>query len=263
MLPTGVDDTANLQCAFDTVVAVGPGAKVQLVEGTYHMRQIVVNNFQGAFIGAGAQKSVLTNLPNLYVNPAFVAIIGPPSASDPWPVLVTFVGGDFVVSDMGMSITGERPTTGWTVPGLPPPLEFYELLNGFGFAGTRANAIFLRVDIEGEVVQSNLSGYNVMNGIQFEGDGTGFLQTEKLISGSLVVSDSMFRSMSSATGVSNVSDSTILLTRNTCEDVYDAGDLSCLLRSRYEFSFNTVQTTNVYDQRTAARFMTSPKLCQV
>jgi hypothetical protein len=128
-----------------------------------------------------------------------------------------------------------------------PPLEFYELLNGFGFAGTRANAIFLRVDIEGELAQNNLSGYNVLNGIQFEGDGTGFGPTEKLISGSLVVSDSIFRSMSSATGVSNISDSWILITGNTCEDVYDAGDLSDLLRSRYEFSFNTVQTTTVYN----------------
>jgi hypothetical protein len=119
VLPTGVDDTANLQCAFDNAVAAGPGVTVQLVAGTYHTRQIVVNNFQGVFIGAGAQKSVLTNLPNLYVNPAFTAIIGPPSASNPWPVLVTFVGGDFVVSDMGTSITGNKPTVGWTVPGLP------------------------------------------------------------------------------------------------------------------------------------------------
>ena len=125
--------------------------------------------------------------------------------------------------------------------------QFYELLNGFGFAGTRANAIFLRVDIEGELAPNDLSGYNVMNGIQFEADDTGFLQTEKLISGSLVVSDSTFRSVCAATGVSNVSDSWILITRNTCEDVWDAGDLTCLLRSRYEFSFNTVQTTKVYD----------------
>jgi hypothetical protein len=68
VLPTGVDDTANLQCAFDSAVAKGPGA-VQLEEGTYHIRQIVVNNFKGSFTGAGAQRSVLTNLPNLYVTP--------------------------------------------------------------------------------------------------------------------------------------------------------------------------------------------------
>ena len=247
MLPTGADDTVNLQCAFDNALALGPGVTVRLVEGTYHTRQIVVNNLKGAFIGAGAQKSVLTNLPNLYVNPSSLMSNTPPSASNPWPLLVTFVGGDFLVSDMGMSITGDKPTTGWTVPGLPPPLKFYELLNGFGFTSTRANAIFLRVDIEGELAPNDLSGYNVMNGIEFEADGTGFGPTEKLISGSLVVSDSIFRSVGSAIAVSNVSDSWILITRNTCEDVYDALDLSCLLRSRYEFSFNTVQTTNVYD----------------
>ena len=68
-----------------------------------------------------------------------------------------------------------------------------------------------------------------------------------IFSGSLVISDSIFRSVGYPTIVSNVSDSWILITRNTYENVFDALDLSCLLRSRCEFSFSTVQTTNVYD----------------
>jgi hypothetical protein len=32
--PNGVDDTDNLQCAFDAAVAAGPGSVVELVEGT-------------------------------------------------------------------------------------------------------------------------------------------------------------------------------------------------------------------------------------
>jgi hypothetical protein len=107
VLPTRVDDTANLQCAFDSASSSGPGATVQLVEGTYKIRQIVVTNFVGAFIGAGAKKSVLTNLPNIYVNPSPSFGNTLPSASNPWPVLVSFIDSDFLVSDMGMIITGQ------------------------------------------------------------------------------------------------------------------------------------------------------------
>jgi hypothetical protein len=124
VLPTGVDDTANLQSAFDSAVATGPGVKIQLVAGTYHTRQIAVNNFRGTFTGAGADKSVLTNLPNLVVkvkppSDYFNTLPTPATGANPWPTLVAFVDGDFVVSDMGMNIAGAKPTTGWTSNGSP------------------------------------------------------------------------------------------------------------------------------------------------
>ena len=67
--PTGVDDTANLQCAFDEAVTEGAGAKVQLESGTFHTAQIVVDGFYGQFSGEGMEKSMVINLPNLYVTP--------------------------------------------------------------------------------------------------------------------------------------------------------------------------------------------------
>src|SRR5271165_3391865 len=247
VLPTGVDDTANLQCAFDSASASGPGATVQLVEGTYKIRQIVVTNFVGAFIGAGAKKSLLTNLPNIYVNPNPSWASALPSASNPYPVLVSFIDSDFLVSDMGMIITGQQPTTGWVLPGLPPPLEFYELLCGFTFAGSKGNGVFLGVDIEGQDAPTLLTGYNVINGILFEGTGTGFDTAEQPITGSFVVTDSTFRSVDSATPSSNVQNSSILISRNTERDVGIGGELNGLLNSRYEYSFNTVQASTVYD----------------
>ena len=54
VLPTGTDDTANLQCAFDAAVAAGDGAEVRLVAADYHTAQIVVYDFLGKFSGAGA-----------------------------------------------------------------------------------------------------------------------------------------------------------------------------------------------------------------
>ena len=65
--PTGVDDTANIQCAFDAAVTSGPGVDVRLHQGTFHTGQIVVNDFHGKFAGAGLRGTVVTSLPNLHV----------------------------------------------------------------------------------------------------------------------------------------------------------------------------------------------------
>jgi hypothetical protein len=238
VLPTGVDDTANLQCAFDSAVAAGPSA-VQLEEGTYHIRQIVVNNFKGSFTGAGAQQSVLTNLPNLYVTPVNMYYQAP-SAANPWPSLVSFVGGDFQVSDMGIRITGATPTTGWTIFGLP---TLYSLAHGFVVLGTSANASFSRVDIEGvcsskPVCDYALSSLNLFNGIYYEG----FIGSQPPpISGSFLVHDSTFRHLGSAVPVANVANASVLISRTNSQDVLDAMDVFGMISSRYQFSFNTVQ----------------------
>jgi hypothetical protein len=126
-------------------------------------------------------------------------------------------------------------------------LEFYELLCGFTFAGSKGNGVFLGVDIEGQDAPTLLTGYNVINGILFEGAGTGFDTAEQPITGSFVVTDSTFRSVDSATPSSNVQNSSILISRNTERDVGIGGELNGLLNSRYEYSFNTVQASTVYD----------------
>lgn len=227
VLPTGVDDTANLQCAFDNAVAV------QLEKGTYQIRQIVVQDFKGTFTGAGAQQSVLTNLPNLYVTPVNF-YYNPPSASNPWPSLVSFVGGDFLVSDMGMKVTGTEPTAGWTFLDLPP---LYDLAIGFAVLGTTANAVFSRVDVEGQFAPNPVVNYNLYNGIYFEGF-TG--EKSPPLSGSFVVENSTFQHLGSAAAVANVADASVLISHNNAQDVFDAMDVLGLLNTRYEFSFNTV-----------------------
>ena len=196
VLPTKVDDTANLQCAFDSAVARGQGTNVQLVAGTYNTGQIVVNNFKGAFIGAGAERSVLTNLPNkqLYVSPGNF-IVAVPSPANPWPSLVSFVDGDFQVSDIGIAITGAAPTTGWTLYGLP---TLYRLAHGFVVVGAEANASFSHVEVQGQdVAPDPVTSYNLYNGIYFEGAGEPSPPIPP-ISGSFIVRDSTFRHVGSA-----------------------------------------------------------------
>ena len=234
VLPTGVDDTENLQCAFDTAVAVGQGTSVRLEEGTYHTRQIVVNDFNGTFTGAGANRSVLTNLPNLYVT-LVNWYFNPPSADNPWPSLVAFVGGSFLVSDLGIHITGATPTTGWTVSGLP---TLYGMAHGFVVLGSRANAFFSRVDIEGEPTPSAIFPTNLLNAIYFEGH---IGELSPPISGSFIVLDSTFGNVGSAAPVANVSNASILISRNNFQQCFDAMDVFGLLDSRFEFSSNTIE----------------------
>lgn len=59
VLPNGVDDTANLACAFESAKAAGAGSTAQLVKGEYHVGLIQVADFDGAFRGAGTGKTVL------------------------------------------------------------------------------------------------------------------------------------------------------------------------------------------------------------
>ncbi len=43
----------------------------------------------------------------------------PPSAVNPWPSLVSFMGDDFLVSGLRIHITMATPATGWTSFGVP------------------------------------------------------------------------------------------------------------------------------------------------
>ena len=78
--PTGADDTANLQCAFDAAGAAGPGSTVQLMSGTYKIGRIVVDEFHGNFVGAGKEQTTITT-------------ISPLDCSGGWPELMMFRKG--------------------------------------------------------------------------------------------------------------------------------------------------------------------------
>lgn len=232
--PTGVDDTTNLQCAFDAAVAFGAGAQVKLVEGTFYTGQIYVNDFQGVFSGAGMEKTMIYNLPNLYVTLEDF-YYAPPSAENPWPVLLNFVGGDLNISDIAIYIVGDAPTTGWTVWGINPPLK--ELAVGIVITGTEANANMERVLIEGEFMEDSLFGYNLINGVFFEGY---IGEPPPPISGNFSVQNSTFRRMASGTPIANLIDTHVLISHNTFEEVLFATDGGTFIDSYIEFSHNNV-----------------------
>ena len=239
--PTDVDDTSNIQCAFDTAVGAGPGVDVRLSSGTFHTAQIVVNDFRGKFYGAGSKYTTVINLPNLYVTPENF-YFNPPSTDNPWPSLFAFVGGDFVVSDLAIHISGDNGTTGWTIFGIDPPIT--ELAHGVAILGTEANSKFERVIVEGESADNSLFGYNLINGIFYEG----FIgEYSPPISGTFEVYNSVFRHVGSGTPVANLFEATVAISRNKFDEVFFGMDGGDFPYSSLEFSHNNVNAVIGFD----------------
>jgi len=233
--PNGFDDTANIQCAFDATLGLGPGVRVVLAAGTFHTGQITATNFDGTFTGQGAGATIITNLPNLYVTPQDV-YIAPPSPENPWPALFAFVDGNIAISDLAILVKGDNPTTGWSFFGIEPPPT--ELALGIAILGTRANVRAERILIEGEAMENSLYGYNLINGIYFEG----FMGEMPWapISGTFEVYDSTFRHLASPVPVLNTINSTIIVNHNIMQDVFDATDASAIVNTQITVSHNQV-----------------------
>ena len=242
--PTGSADTANLQCAFDAAVAAGAGAEVRLTHGEFHTAQIVVNNFHGRWQGAGMDRTVIINLPNLGVGVGDF-YVNPPSASNPHPFLFSFINGDVSVLDLAIKIAGVEPTTGWTIYGLP---IIKSLAAAIAFEGSHIDVHVDHIMVTGEVTNDYLYGYNLYNGIYYEG----FIGTspQPPVTGSYYVTNSKFYSMASGSPWYNVANSKIVISNNVYDGVMSASEGSDLANTTYEFSQNKVNAAigvSLYD----------------
>ena len=235
--PTGVDDTANIQCAFDEAVAAGPGTIVRLLPGDFYTGQIVVYDFHGSLTGAGLTVTTIFNLPDLYVAPGDYYLEAP-SADNPYPILFAFVDGDFTISDLGIRIVGETPAQEWTIYGLGP---IYDLACAVAILGTDAHVEISHVLVEGEVHEASLFGYNLFNGIYYEGWNEWMGQPSPPLSGSFSVHDSMFRTLGYGTPILNLSNAVVAISRNLYKDLNCAMDGTDLVDSSYTFSHNKVE----------------------
>ena len=237
--PTEVDDTANIQCAFDWANARGPGMTVRLTPGTFHTAQIVVNDFNGSFRGSGADKTLIVNLPNLYVTP-LDGFINPPSADNPLPFLFSFIDGRFVIADMAVHVDGHEGnvTTGWSVSG-PSGFTTYELIAAFLISGTQADAWVTRILIEGEPLENTLFGYSAINGIYYEGI-IGAIPLP--LSGSYRLSRSTIKTVGSGSPIANLKDASVSISHNTYEDAFVMMDAADFVDSTIEIASNKAET---------------------
>jgi hypothetical protein len=232
VIPTGVDDTANLQCAFDAATATGPGTNVHLVAGEYFTAQIVVSDFQGEFSGAGPTETAIYNLPNLPVAPYCCS--DPPSDETPWPDLFIFVGGEFSISRLAIHIVGEFPVEPWSIFGL----TFDDMGAAIIIMGLENHTEIDQVLIQGETKASSPFGYNLINGIYYEGamEWLGYPP----ISGSYRLTNSTFRTVGYASPLWNLANASVLISHNYYEDTTFATDGADLVDSTIEYSHNRI-----------------------
>ena len=250
VLPTNSDDTANLQCAFD-LGSNRPGAVLQLLKGTYITGRIVVNGFMGTVRGKGMNSTIIRN-PNypIYVTPDDFYQVPPESDAFAPPYLFTFLGGDYTVTDLTVSIVGAEPTTDWSIFGIREwlghgiksfggPFVILERPTDRGYR--KANAAFYRVKLTGELSNDPLYGYNVYNGIFYEGFAGPDLQPLK---GRFSVRNSEFDTVASPAPVFNLRNSWVSISGNTIRNVATAagvgGEVIDLKNTVYEFANNQV-----------------------
>src|SRR5438876_1019015 len=244
VLPTGADDTENLQCAFNQAVTA-PGSTVQLSSGTYQTGQVAVLGFVGRLRGDGMDRTIIKTLDRPLRVTYLDFFLDPPTpenGSNPWPSIFAFVGGDIIISDLSLYATVNSGTTGWTFTGLG--INVYELAHGFVVVGSEvpgqnyreANAALYRVRIEGLPRAGSLYGFNLINATYYEG----FLGADTLpLRGKFDIHDSHFRQVG-RTNLYNLFDSRVSITRNIYEDSFEGMDVGYLSNTTYEYAENEV-----------------------
>jgi len=108
--PTGENDTANLQCAFDAAAAAGPGSTVQLLSGTYSTGLLAVDTFHGSLVGVGKERTTVTTVPDMLC--------------PTWPTWIQFGEGDVRVADLTFDVSDPYPCQPWFNPVDDPDLLY-------------------------------------------------------------------------------------------------------------------------------------------
>jgi len=253
--PSGSNDTANIQAAFNACVAFGPHCNVELEKGTYYTAQIAVNGFQGNFVGMGQGLTIVQALPNLsppapqYNTPTSPFWAGPPGPANPWPVLFTFVGGSFGISQMAFIEPYASPisTPGWFFPG---GSEWYSLAGMIYFVGLQANVVMDHVTVQGAAGNSPF-GYNINNGIFYEGFILPASYTDPLrdvlpISGTILVTDSKFDTLASGQDFENLANAQVTASSNNFNNVLFALYVADLSNTKADFSSNTATAVSAF-----------------
>ncbi len=159
--PSGGDDTASIQGAFDSAVAAGPRSTVKLTAGHFYCGNVFVENFRGTFEGAGRDLTVIDTLRGL--DPTLPGLIRSVE-DDGFVFLFGFKDGDIRIRDMTFDITAREPAEHWAPPF---PWEINDLtgtdvIRIMGNADSRVERVRF-VGHEGDYEVGGTS-YNVLNG---------------------------------------------------------------------------------------------------
>ncbi len=128
VLPNGVDDTDNLQCALD-YGAARDWAKIMLVAGDYYTNFLEAEDFAGVFMGAGREHTRLLTLPDGPGGLDCAARFD--EAGD--TALLTFAASDVMVKGLTFGIGGEKACA------VPNPFEEESVIGLFATTRLRAD----------------------------------------------------------------------------------------------------------------------------
>ncbi len=145
----GTDITAELKQAFDDAKTAGPGSVVDLPEGEFEIEQIEIGEFYGSFVGAGKGRTIISPKTGLDCT------VG---------ALITFTGGDILVSDMTIKTPEESICADGS--GLVVLLAFADYSDTYVTAENFVRSVVNNVEfISNKLDEGGYSGYNCWNGL--------------------------------------------------------------------------------------------------
>lgn len=119
--PSGSEDTVNLQCAFDYAATLGTGANVQLLPGTFHTAQLIINGVNGTIHGAGQGVTIIQNrATQLSITNPYDFYTQLPSLQNLVPALITVRGNNLIMSDFSLRVVGVNPVVDYYSFGFGP-----------------------------------------------------------------------------------------------------------------------------------------------
>lgn len=239
VLPTGTDDTANIQCALNDAAALGAGSTIQLTCGTYFTGMIEVTGFNGTFKGEGKDATIIHSLPNL------------PCGEVPypdWPSLFRFHLSHLMVADLTFDITDPAPCmpywAGQVLEGIFGVTDLSSAVTGCAeMSGPSAAGLMVeRVGFKG--VGNVDDGYNVDVALFFAPECFG-VQTH-MLAGDFVVTKSTFERANIAMLANQIADSTVRIggspsMKNTTHDVHQPFLIQDFDNSAVEISHNDLE----------------------
>ncbi len=231
--PSGSDDTASIQAAFDGCTATASTCTVRLASGTFYTAQIVVHNFQGDFQGMGQGVTTVLALPNLPVTKDAPFNLHLPSADNPWPNLFTFFDGTYSISGMTFVEPYAKPMQGYRTfdtPGIIFALNAFVSITGLN-AGVTVDHVTM-IGAPGDFALYSPFRFNAVDGIFPQalllqpGSGLPFAKPHKSVVGGLLplqvtfsVRDSAFYTIDDPLGFEELVDSAVTVSGNTFDTV--------------------------------------------
>jgi len=160
--PTGVDDTANIQAAFDAAIAAGPGSVVELAAGDFYLSEpILIDDFSGTFRGQGSSRSVIHLTPNTLFGLVQWPVPDLPAAPLIFYLMYHEDGAVLRWESMGFDLVGEGKP--WHHPWFPEPYwmdalwpVWIEGINGIRHVDT----VWWDVQVKGDESPDYVWGWN-------------------------------------------------------------------------------------------------------